>query len=83
MKFTNEKIEIIYRDLKSKYDKSTLDIKEVANEISCSVSTINFYLARGGIGIPKHKKIGTSKKARVVFSIVDVAEYLANTSETA
>mgnify|MGYP005993601407 FL=1 len=82
LKFTNPQTENIYQDLKSRYNKATLTKKELANEFTVSTSTIDLYISKG-IGIPNYKKLGTAKNAKVVFNIIDVAEYLSQTIKTA
>ena len=70
--------ELIYNDLKERYQKSTLSKKEMAHELGISYSTIDNYIAKG-CGIPNYKKLGTAKNAKVIFSITDIAEFLAKT----
>ena len=82
LKFTNPQTELIYQDLKSRYNKATLTKKELANEFTVSVSTIDLYISKG-VGIPNYKKLGTAKNSKVIFLIVDVAEYLTQTIKTA
>ena len=82
LKFTNPQTELVYQDLKSRYNKATLTKKELANEFTVSTSTIDLYISKG-IGIPNYKKLGTAKSAKVVFNIIDVAEYLSQTIKTA
>lgn len=82
LKFTNPQTELIYQDLKSRYNKATLTKKELANEFTVSTSTIDLYISKG-IGIPNYKKLGTAKNAKVIFNIIDVAEYLTQTIKTA
>ena len=82
LKFTNPQTELVYQDLKSRYNKATLTKKELANEFTVSTSTIDLYISKG-IGIPNYKKLGTAKNAKVIFNIVDVAEYLSQTIKTA
>ena len=55
--------------------------KEMANELSISVSTLNLKISKG-TGLPNYKKLGSAKNARVVFNIVDVAQYLTQTIKT-
>ena len=74
--------ELIYNDLKSRYKKSTLSKKEMSNELGVGYSTIDGYIAKG-YGIPNYKKLGTAKNAKVVFNIIDVAEFLSQTIKTA
>jgi len=82
LKFKNPQTELVYQDLKSRYNKATLTKKELANEFTVSTSTIDLYISKG-IGIPNYKKLGTAKNAKVVFNIIDVAEYLSQTIKTA
>ena len=82
LKFKNPQTELVYQDLKSRYNKATLTKKELANEFTVSTSTIDLYISKG-IGIPNYKKLGTAKNAKVVFNIIDVAEYLSQTFKTA
>ena len=82
LKFSNPQTELVYQDLKSRYNKAKLTKKELANEFTVSTSTIDLYISKG-IGIPNYKKLGTAKNAKVVFNIIDVAEYLSQTIKTA
>jgi hypothetical protein len=82
LKFTNPQTELVYQDLKSRYNKATLTKKELANEFTVSTSTIDLYISKG-VGIPNYKKLGTAKNAKVIFNIIDVAEYLSQTIRTA
>ena len=82
LKFTNPQTELVYQDLKSRYNKATLTKKELANEFTVSTSTIDLYISKG-IGIPNYKKLGTAKNAKVVFNIIDVAEYQSQTIKSA
>jgi len=78
----DNKTQIIYDDLQTRYKKSTLSKREMANELGISYSTIDGYIAKG-YGIPNYKKLGNAKNAKVIFNIVDVAEFLAQTIKTA
>ena len=78
----NQQQELIYNDLKSRYKKSTLSKREMANELGISYSTIDGYIAKG-YGIPDYKKLGKAKNAKVVFLITDVAKFLSETIKTA
>ncbi len=82
LKFTTPQTELIYKDLQSRYNRATINKKELANEFNCSIATIDLYMQKG-IGIPNYKKLGTAKNAKVVFNIIDVAEYLSQTIKTA
>jgi len=74
--------QLIYNDLKSRYNKATINKREMANELSISPSTIDLYMAKG-YGLPNYKKLGTAKNATVRFNIVDVAHFLTQTVQVA
>ncbi|MDM5264562.1 hypothetical protein PF327_10190 [Sulfurovum sp. XTW-4] len=78
----NQQQKLIYNDLKTRYNKSTLSKSEMANELGISYSTIDGYISKG-YGIPNYKKLGTAKNAKVIFNIIDVAEFLSQTIKTA
>lgn len=69
--------EIIYKELNEKYNKSTINKKELAEELGVSISSINQYIVKG-YGIPEYKKFGSGKNAKVLFPIVCVAKYLSS-----
>ena len=50
--------------------------KQYAEIVGCSVSAVDNYIAKG-YGVPSYRKIGHQRNARVLFSLRDVAEYLA------
>jgi len=71
----------LVKDLKNKYGKSALTLKELASELGVSINTIRLGI-RGGRGIPKYRKIGGGQERQtVIFPIVEVARFLANTEE--
>ncbi len=72
----HSKEEKIYQYLLNKYKRTVLSKKDFANEINVTVSTVDNYIAKGE-GVPKYKKLGSSKNARMIFTIVDVASFLA------
>ena len=67
----------IYEELKEAGYKVNVNKKQYAEIIGCSVSAVDHYIAKG-YGIPSYKKIGHQRNARVLFSLRDVAEYLAS-----
>ena len=69
-------IKYIEDSLYRKYNKATLSKKELAQELSIGLSTLNKYLAKG-YGLPNYIKMGDSFNSRVLFNIHDVAEFLA------
>lgn len=68
-------IEATYSYLKSKYNASVIGKKEMAEELNIALSTLDLYLSKG-IGLPRYKKLGTAKNARVIFNLYDIAVYL-------
>jgi len=81
MDFIKPQAEQLYHMLYKKYDKHTLNKYELSQELGISQSCINSYIAKG-YGIPSYLKIGKSKNARVLFNIIDVAEFLSQTIKT-
>jgi predicted DNA-binding transcriptional regulator AlpA len=53
----------------------------MAQELGVSNSTLDLYIAKG-TGLPNYKKLGKAKNAKVVFNLVDVADYLTKTIKT-
>ena len=68
--------QILFDDLKVAGYGVHVSKKDYAEIVGCSTSCIDNYLAKGS-GIPSYKKIGKAKNSRVLFSLRDVAEYLA------
>lgn len=68
-------IEKTYQYLIKKYDRITIGKKEMAVELNVSESTLDTYISKG-IGLPRYKKLGKAKNARVAFNIYDVAVFL-------
>jgi len=71
----------IYQELRKKYKRMTISKSEMSSELGISNSTLDLYIAKG-IGSPNYKKLGTAKNAKVIFNLLDVAEFLANTIKT-
>lgn len=78
----NQKTQLIYHDLKSRYKKATLSKAELANELGISSSTIDRNM-KEGIGIPNYRKLGNARNSKVIFNIVEVAEFLSQTVKVA
>ncbi len=74
--------ESIYLGLKEEQYPLMVSKKEYAKIIGCSLSTIDNYI-REGYGCPNYKKLGTAKNAKVLFSLIDIANYLAQTVKVA
>ncbi len=65
--------------LLSKHRKLGLSRQETADELGISLSFLD-KLLREGIGLPNYRKIGKSKKPRIVFPIDSIASSMMNSS---
>lgn len=63
--------------LLNKHKKLGLSRQETAHELGISLSFLD-KLLREGIGLPNYKKIGKSKKPRIVFPIDSIATFMMN-----
>ena len=73
----DEEARAYYSELKMEGYGLFISKKEYSQIAVCSVSTVDNNIKRG-YGIPNYKKIGSAKNARVVFSLIDVANYFAS-----
>jgi len=73
--------ELIYKYLQTKYKRATIGKKELASELGVAPSTIDLYMSKG-MGIPPYRKLGEARNAKVIWNIVDIAEYLTQTIKT-
>ena len=69
--------EVTYSYLKSKYSRIVISKKELAVELNIALSTLDLYLSKG-MGLPRYKKLGKAKNARVVFNLYDVAVFISS-----
>ena len=78
MEFKNTATKLVYQDIKTRYNKATINKHELASELSISEATIDRYI-KMGYGIPPYTRIGNQTKANASqrWAIVDVAEYIA------
>lgn len=72
----------VYVELKASGYPLLISKKQYAEIVNCSVSTVDNYI-KGSYGIPNYKKMGNAKNAKVLFSLIDVANFLAQTVKTA
>jgi len=72
-----EKKEMLFKSLKAEYNL-TITKKELANILSSSVSFIDKCITKGK-NIPNYIKLGNSRNSKVIFNLVDVAEFLTKT----
>ncbi len=69
----------LYGELVSRGYKLFIGKREYAEIIGSSVSSIDNFI-KNGYGCPNYKKLGNSKNSKVLFSLIDVANYLAGTT---
>jgi hypothetical protein len=72
-----EDVLMIYNQLRSKYSKERIGKKELAVELSISVSTINYRISNK-LDLPNYQK-GSGKRGGVFFPLMEVAKYLVKT----
>ena len=65
-------IDLLYK----KYDKTQLTRKEVASVLEISLPTLDTLISTNNLPI-RYKRIGNSQKARYIFPIVEIANFLA------
>ncbi len=82
IKLSNASAQAIYESLRETYGKSGLSKVELANELGMGLSTVSKMMA-DGIGLPNYKKIGHAKNSRVIFPLINIAEFLSDTVEVA
>jgi len=67
----------LYIDLLfKKYDKTQLSRKEMASVLEISVTSLDRLIVEDSLPI-RYKRIGNSQKARYVFPILEIANFLA------
>lgn len=67
--------------LSKKYNSLVLNKEQLRAELGIGKSTLDLYISKNE-GIPPYKKLGSSKNAKLVFNIADVAKFLNNTVST-
>jgi len=73
--------EKLYEYLYKKYKRVTISKTEMSIELGISNSTLDLYITKG-CGLPNYKKLGKAKNAKVVFNLIDVADFLTQTIKT-
>lgn len=73
--------EIIYEYLQKKYKRFLISKTEMAEELGVSNSTLDLYISKG-TGLPNYKKLGKAKNAKIVFNLIDIADFLSQTIKT-
>jgi len=72
----------IYVSLRETYKKAGLSKSELAKELGIGLSTVSKMMANS-IGLPHYIKLGEAKNSRVLFPLVDVANFLSTTIKVA
>lgn len=72
MTATQYYINLLYK----KYDKTQLTRKQLADVLEISLTSLENLMSKNQLPI-RHKRIGNSQKARYIFPILEVANYLA------
>jgi len=75
----SEESTAIYSELVSQGYSLFINKKDYAEIVGCSVSSVDNYICNG-YGCPDYKKLGNAKNAKVLFSLIDVANYLSGTT---
>lgn len=72
----NSTVQLYINLLFQKYGKTQLNRQELAEALEISLSSLEGLILKGKLPI-RYKRIGESQKARYVFPIVEVANFLA------
>lgn len=70
-----EQFNLYFESLKSEYKTLMLSKKELSKVLGISESTINLYLSKN-INLPDYKKMADGKNSRVMFPLINVAQFL-------
>ena len=70
-----------FQYLVEKYNKVGMTRTTLANELEVSISTID-RLLKTGMGLPGYKRIGSGKRARIIFPVAEVAKFLEKLNDT-
>ncbi len=71
----------VIKSLRAKYKKQALSAQEVADEIGVSAHTVRAGV-KAGLNVPAFRVVGGGvKRKTVIFTLHDVAKYLANTQQ--
>ena len=62
--------------LSRKYNKTSLTRAEIAKELNISISSLDNLIEKNQLDIRYHR-IGNSQKARYIFPIIEVANFLS------
>lgn len=71
-----DEAKFIYDELKAEGYPLLIDKRQYAEILNISTSSIDNYIKHGH-NLPNFKKLGKAKNAKIVFSLRDVAEFIA------
>ena len=72
----NSTVQLYIDLLFKKYEKTQLTRKELADTLEISLASLENLIMAGTLPI-RYKRIGVSQKARYVFPILEIANFLA------
>ena len=79
----DEEAKALYAELKEEGYSLLISKKEYAKIAGCSISTIDNFI-KLGYGLPNYKKTGRAKNSKILFSLIDVANFFSmHTIQTA
>ena len=70
-----EQFNLYFEFLKSEYKTLMLTKKELSKVLGISESTINLYISKN-TNLPDYKKMADGKNSRVMFPLINVAQFL-------
>ena len=73
----NQEAEAFYSELKAEGYPLLISKKQYATIAGCSISTVDNQI-KLGYGLPNYKKMGEAKNAKVMFSLISVANFFAS-----
>ncbi|WP_207561657.1 hypothetical protein [Sulfurimonas aquatica] len=73
----NLEAEALYSELKAEGYPLLISKKQYATISGCSLSTVDNQI-KLGYGLPNYKKMGDAKNAKVMFSLISVANFFAS-----
>jgi len=73
----NEEAEAFYSQLKADGYPLLISKKQYAHIARCSISTVDNQIKQG-FGLPSYKKMGTAKNSKVLFSLIDIANFFSS-----
>lgn len=73
----NEEAEALYSELTKQGHPMFISKRQYAEIAGCSLGTVDNRI-KLGYGLPEYKKMGDAKNAKVMFSLISVANFFAS-----